>query len=366
MSEKSNNPRVLVAPLDWGLGHTTRCIPIIRELLLAGAEVILAGNEVQKKILLNEFPGCRFLFLPGYTIAYSKNSSFFAFKIFAQLPKILKAVREEKRWLAQVIDQYQIDAVISDNRYGLQNKRIPSVFITHQLQIKAGYFLEPVLKWANYRFIQKFSQCWIPDFETGFTLAGRLSHPARLPQVACKYIGPLSRMKTCAQAPTKDRLLVVLSGPEPQRSIFETLVLKQLPEHEGVVTLVRGLPNSQQALQLPGVKVYNHLVSKDLQQEICEADVIVCRCGYSSVMDIFNAGASSIMVPTPAQTEQEYLAKHLMKEGFALSCAQKVFSLKNMLARAGHFPYRKFAKKADGLLRQVVGEFVAELAITRP
>ncbi len=365
MFAKNKIQRILVAPLDWGLGHTTRCIPIIGRLLQSGATVVLAGNAVQKKVLQDEFPNCEFLDVKGYNISYSRSKFFFALKLFWQIPKILQTIRNENRWLAQAIEAHRLDAVISDNRYGLYSNLVPSVFITHQLQIKAGYLSEKVLKFFNYRLIQKFQQCWIPDFETGVSLGGLLSHPNRLPKIPCKYIGPLSRMEPCEPKSKETQLLILLSGPEPQRTLFEKKVLKQIHQTQGKVVVVRGLPKAEQNYELPGARVYNHLSSKELNKEMCKASMIVCRSGYSSVMDVYTAGVRAILVPTPGQTEQEYLAKHLMAEGFCIGRPQKNFSLARSLEEAEQFCYKNHSKKANDRLQQVVAEFLADRTTAR-
>ncbi|TMI85631.1 MAG: glycosyl transferase family 28, partial [Bacteroidetes bacterium] len=111
--------RILVAPLDWGLGHATRCIPIIQHLLKADVEVWLAGEGAQEKLLADEFPDLPFLSLHGYRIRYARSAIGLVKNILFQAPKIVKAIRNENKWLAKMIDEHHFDAVISDNRYGL-------------------------------------------------------------------------------------------------------------------------------------------------------------------------------------------------------------------------------------------------------
>jgi uncharacterized protein (TIGR00661 family) len=335
-------PNILIAPLDWGLGHATRCIPIIKCLLEQNCNVVLAGEGKIKTLLQGEFPELRFLTLQGYRVRYSQNHWTLPFTIASQIPRILSSIKKEQTWLQDVVEKYAIDAIISDNRYGLHHPAVPSVFITHQLRIKTplGKTAEDYLQKLNYRYLHQFSECWVPDAAGDTNLGGALSHPEKLPPVPVKYIGPLSRF-TKAGSQTTRHLLVLLSGPEPQRTLLERLLLEQLPHYTGPVVFVRGLPGSTEGMPAPAhVNVYHHLVAEELQQKISEASFIICRCGYSTVMDIAALQKKSILIPTPGQTEQEYLARHLMKENFALCIAQKRFSLNAALEAAAVFDYR--------------------------
>lgn len=351
-----------MAPLDWGLGHATRCVPVIKELLRQGCNVLLAGQGKQKALLQQEFSTLRFLPLPGYNIEYASSGWELAAKIVAQIPRILSAVKDEQAWLQKVVQEEKIAAVISDNRYGLYHPSIPCIFITHQLRIKAPFALaEDVLQELNYGYINKFSECWVPDAEGKNNLAGALSHPAQMPEVPVRYIGSLSRFsRTVANTPTDD-LLVLLSGPEPQRTLLEEKLLEELAEYKKPVTLVRGLPDAPESLTASeNVSVYNHLPAADLAQKIKSASLVIARCGYSTVMDLAALKKRSILIPTPGQTEQEYLAKHLMQKNLALCIEQKKFRLKQALPFAETFRYQ-FPDASSNALEQTVFSFAEKL-----
>src|SRR5579872_4451593 len=188
------HPRVLVAPLDWGLGHATRCIPVIKELINQRCEVIIATDGAQRALLQEEFSSLTFVELPGYGVKYHKKRALTILRLMASIPKILIRIKQEKAWLKQFTAHEQVDLVISDNRYGLVAPGIFCVLITHQLLIKTpfGAWADHALQLLNYRMIDKFSRCWVPDAETE-GLAGALSHPRRLPAIPTRYIGWLSR-----------------------------------------------------------------------------------------------------------------------------------------------------------------------------
>ncbi|HMR82455.1 MAG TPA: glycosyltransferase [Niabella sp.] len=359
--------KILVAPLDWGLGHTTRCIPIINELLKKGVEVLLAGNEVQKKILEAEFPQCTFLPLNSYNVKYAGSGGGFMIKMMRQLPRILSVIKAENAWLKQIIAQYNIDGVISDNRFGLYHAGTPCVFVTHQLQVKTGMgkAVDILARNINYRQIKKFSACWIPDFEGTVNLGGELSHPAVMPVTRYRYIGPLSRIDYADRQSSPKHILFILSGPEPQRTIFENRVFEQLEHSKVPVVIVRGLPLDIRPPVFENAIVYNHLSKNELQQLMQEAEYIVCRSGYSSVMDINAMKAKAILIPTPGQTEQEYLAVHLMKNKFAVSDSQRVFDMRGLLEKAGRFSYEGFIKPDADLLSKAISIFLEDCRTTR-
>ena len=363
MSDKFNN-RILVAPLDWGLGHSTRCIPIIKHLQLIGCEIIIAAEGAQKILLQKEFPTLLFIPLSGYNIRYTTNKRFFSAKILMQLPKIYAAIRSETKWLQHVVKEHDIQAVISDNRYGLFHPTIPSAIITHQLRIKAPFgFAENILQKINYRFLKKFSECWVPDAEGTVNIAGSLSHPALMPAVPVKYLGVLSRFGSSQATAFKYKCLVVLSGPEPQRTALEEKVINQLKTFEGKKMLVRGLPGEANTLTpIDNVVIKNHLSSSEMETAFKESEFIISRSGYTTVMDICKLGKKAILIPTPGQTEQEYLAHHLSKQGLCLTADQDNLDLADALQRASVFQFRFPALPMD-TYKKVIEEFVESLRV---
>ncbi len=333
--------KLLVAPLDWGLGHATRCVPVISDLLNNNCEVWLAGEGAQEKLLREEFPSLSFLSLKGYRIKYAKNG--LTGKILLQIPSILRTIKEENKWLKEQVSKFGFEAVISDNRYGLYHEKAFSVFITHQLYIKSslGKWSEKVLQQWNYKFINRFHECWIPDEKGENNLAGALSHPAKLPSIPTKYICPLSRFERKNIDEIKNHLLIILSGPEPQRTILENKVVDQIVNYLATATIVRGLPGERNIIPSTNtIHFYNHLSSEELNNEAMKAEFIISRSGYSTVMDIAALRKKSILIPTPGQTEQEYLGSYLMKKQFSFCVDQNNFSLLKNVEEARNFEYR--------------------------
>jgi hypothetical protein len=334
----NGSPAVLVAPLDWGLGHASRCVPVIKECLNTGCEVIIASSGPQKALLLQEFPGLTCLDLPAYGLKYGKNRFLTTVGLILQVPKILTAINREKKWLANFIKHKHLDLIISDNRYGLHHPSLQSVLIIHQLYIKTpfGKIADRLLQKINYRYIRNFSCCWVPDAENGYHLAGRLSHPTVMPDCKIRYLGPLSRIRK-ETVPVIHKLLVLLSGPEPQRSVLEQEILRQLEQQLLPAVVVRGLPGSVQTkTAIPAhITLLNHAGSEAMQRLINESAIVLSRSGYSTIMDLLPLGKKCIFIPTPGQTEQEYLAAFLNSKGWCCTGRQDNFDLAGLVKAAG-------------------------------
>lgn len=361
--QNAEKPRILVAPLDWGLGHATRCIPVIYELLLQNAEVWLAGEGKQLAILKEEFPGLAFLNLQGYRVRYGRSTLELLKNIIFQTPQIIRMIRQENEWLKKAVQEYKFDAVISDNRFGLYHESIPSVFITHQLLIKTPFkkWADYILQKRNYSYINRFSESWIPDTKDANSFAGELSHPQILPAIPVNYIGLLSRLKKNNTAEKKDHLFISLSGPEPQRTLFENKIIKDIIDYKGTATVVRGLPGTATIIPSTNdIKFYNHLPTDQYNKEMEMAEYVISRSGYSTIMDTAALGKRSILIPTPGQTEQEYLAKYLSEKQFAFSVSQKEFSLHHALKKAGEFNYVT-QNKIEINLSQTISSFLSTL-----
>jgi UDP-N-acetylglucosamine transferase subunit ALG13 len=341
-NNSTRKPLVLLSPLDWGLGHTTRCIPIIKELAKLGCDIVIACNSTQKKILQQEpFTSVSYIELDGYNIRYGKSRLATLGWLLFQGPKILTNIKREHKWLKAFLATRPVDAIISDNRFGLYATSIPAFFITHQLQIKTGLgaFADNIVRKWNYRRILPFTSCWVPDNVNQPSLAGELSHPATMPGIPVHYIGGLSRLEACDNK-SNEHLLIILSGPEPQRSIFEMLLLQQAKDHPGKIVMVRGLPATETIPTAPAhCTLYNHVDAETLRGLICRAGFVVSRCGYTTVMDLLKLAAKNILVPTPGQAEQEYLAIHLRKQQLAYTLPQHHFRLNEALQAAAQFPY---------------------------
>lgn len=311
-----------------------------------------------------EFPDAEFVNLDGYSLKYSRSKWATIFKIIFQIPKMLIAINREHQWLGGQIKGKHLDLIISDNRYGLWHRAVPCVFITHQLHIKTslGKWADRMVQQMNYRHINRFSACWVPDAAGDINLAGALSHPDILPATPVTYIGAISRIQKEPVAIVHP-LLVLISGPEPQRSIFEHLVLEQLTAYKYPAVLIRGLPGNAITIQTPGwITVYNHLPRHELQKAINEAAIIISRSGYSTIMDVLPLGKKCILIPTPGQGEQEYLAESLAKKNLVCMAPQHQFNLPQLIEKAEQLqlPNLTFLKN-DSLIDDAIAKVISGL-----
>ena len=292
-------------------------------------------------LLRGNFPGLPQLPLPGYGITYSRSGGSFVVKIVAQIPKILGAIRRERQWLREMQARHQFDLVISDNRYGLKITGLKSVIMTHQLQIMTGFgaIADYTMRKLHYRILEKFDECWVVDEQENGGLAGALSHPKQIPSNAC-YLGLLSQLvRSTNELEQNGRILVLLSGPEPMRSILEDKILAQIAQLDGYhFHLIAGNPAGVAPAHTPGHLTYaTHANARDVAAALSTAQLVICRSGYSTLMDLAMLGKKALLIPTPGQSEQEYLAEYLQAQGIALSRRQAEMNLEKDIIEASGY-----------------------------
>lgn len=324
--------KYLVSPLNWGLGHAVRCVPLIQKLLNEGNSVIIGSNGEAGRFLQQQFPSLEHVQLPNLKVSYSKSNTQI-FSMLALIPKLILFSVRDFFALREIIATEKIDISISDNRFGLFSKKCKSVYITHQLTIampEALQFLEPIGRYLHGRIIRKYDELWVPDYEAKPNLAGRLSHPNSLPPNT-KYIGPLCRFssKDNNHRNFKYKFLFILSGAEPQRTILEKKIIEECDSFSQCA-IVRGtdipLPQETQ------IETFNILHTEELLSLIDNSEIVVCRSGYTSVMELYTLRKPSVLIPTPGQTEQEYLSEYLPSQfKFFKTIKQKNFSLHKLL-----------------------------------
>jgi len=308
--------KVLVAPLNWGLGHATRCIPVIEELLRSGIQVLIAAEGSGRSLLKEKFSETEFIDIPGIKIRYPVNLPM-TIAMGIQIPAILNAIKQEKRKLASLIKSHEITHIISDNRYGIYSDEIPSVIICHQLHIKSSKplrFLEPVLFKKHKQLIENFDELWIPDLPPPDNIAGELSDPIGI-TIPYRSIGLLSRFRNKKFHPYKNYDgIAIISGPEPQRTALEKKLIDYFKSKEGKFLMIRGLPDDENlpAQLHDNIALLNHAGDETLLNVLHPDTTLYCRPGYSTLMDLAITGhQKTVFIPTPGQTEQEYLAERM-------------------------------------------------------
>ena len=328
---------MFIGILDWGLGHTTRIIPLISYLRQTECQIFIAVTREQRKLIENEVDSVEFVQIEGYNVRYSSSSRLLGLAIISQIPRIWRLIGRENAWLDQLMKIHRFDLIISDNRYGLFHKDCHSVFISHQITILSGLgsLVDGLLRRIHLRLIRRFDECWVPDNDRYPNLSGLLGHPPNTSD-HLKYIGPLSRF-IHINTPKELDLLIILSGPEPQRTKLETILTDQLKTFKQSYLLVRGIISDQPSALPNSV---NYLPGKALNQAICSASMVISRSGYTSIMDLVKCKQKAILIPTPGQTEQEYLARYLHEQGIFLKAKQDDFSLTESLNRVSGFDFK--------------------------
>ena len=324
---------ILICPLEWGLGHASRIIPIATELFERGHRVLFASGNEHLNFIKSELPCCELIVFPGFNLQYSRYLPQYIWLLF-KIPSLIFHIFSEHFKLKKLIKEHSIDIVISDNRFGLWNPEITSIYVTHMPRIpfpKPFRFMEPVGIFIHRQMIKKYDWLFIPDMPEEFNLTGRLSHGLKLPDNT-RYIGILSRFSSNNNSQNKhiDKThnLIILSGPEPQKEMLKQKMITIFKNKPATTIILGGKPDADIKKETTNnIVFYNHLPAREMLDVIIKSRNIIVRSGYSTIMDIFAIGCHALLIPTSGQTEQEYLAERLTEQG--LFCSTKQSKLNN-------------------------------------
>ena len=310
--------KILIAPLNWGLGHAARCVPLIRNYLSKGNEVVLGGDGDSLLLLRRTFPDLRVVDLPSLELRYDDDPQQRSF-YWRAIPLLIRFTLADRYYLRQVLAREKFDMVISDNRFGLFSRDVHSVYITHQLYPilpKRLRVFQPFARALHAYIYRRYDEVWVPDYEeVNGCLSGDLSHGGRFDKKA-KYIGPLSRFQGEAGIEKNNtyRVVAIISGLEPQRTIFEREIIQRFENQEDQILLVRGkMGTPQTVIQKNAITIVPSITDKDMVAAVRGAEKIIARSGYSTIMDLHALGVleKAELHPTPGQSEQEYLSSLL-------------------------------------------------------
>jgi hypothetical protein len=325
--------RILLSPLNWGLGHATRLIPVIKQLNKDGHQCFIAGASPSIDVLEKAFPEIPCFELPGYN-AYFSSSFLRHFIFLLEGIRFILDFQKEQQALNSLIEKLSIDLIISDNRYGLYSKKVRSVIITHQTSPLGSICLNwfrPFTTKVIHHWLNRFDECWIPD-DMNY-LSGCLSQ--HLPKIKVKRIGLLSRLSDVTplgpiNIPQVD-ILVILSGPEPQRSQLEQLLIEHLQHLPYKSLILQASPAEIIHIHPhPNLSLMSHCSDGILKQLLLQSKYIICRSGYSTLMDLYVCNRTALLIPTPGQYEQIYLADHMVDNFNFLSLPQKRINTENI------------------------------------
>ncbi len=321
--------KILIAPMDWGLGHTSRCIPLAQHYHSQGHHIFFAGNALQQQLFTASCPFVTTLDLDGYRISYPQEGRHFMLKMAMQLPRLQQTITREQQWLRQQMQHHAFDVILSDNRYGLYHPAAQSILLTHQLHIQTGSRLgNSIIRHRTQQLINRFDACWVVD-DAHIRLAGILSDPISL-KIPARYIGWLSQFQLKAYIsphPLQGHpyVLAVLSGPEPMRTQLEALFLKQMKALPGQQFIMTGGTLHQPGHVPDNVRYIPLAGSQEMYTYLQHADSVISRSGYSTVMDVICMQRPALFIPTPGQTEQELIARTLQaKKWFQCSSQDKL------------------------------------------
>ncbi len=327
---------ILICPLNWGLGHATRMIPVIEMLQKLNINVIIAAYGSSEILLKKRFPDTEIIYLSGFEPRYPKNGGM-AMMLLSSFPGMITSAINARKSFKRILIEKNIDIVISDNRYELYSKKVYSVFITHQLNIKTHglqILAKPIINHIIKAFTNRFNEIWIPD-DPLVNLSGSLSQNKNS---KARYVGLLSRFHIHDTNINKEYdVVAIISGPEPQRTIFENIIMQQMQDSNLHCAIISGKPELDKSLQKENITVYPHLDDKRFASLISSAKLIISRPGYSTLMDLANFGSKAVFVPTPGQTEQIYLANMMKKKQIAYTMNQKDFDLKKSIDKSVYF-----------------------------
>jgi uncharacterized protein (TIGR00661 family) len=320
---------ILICPLEWGLGHAARMVPIARILSDLNHNVIIGSGEEHVSFFRNELPGTTCIEFPGFNPVYSRILPQYLC-LLLKTPNLIYHIIREHFQLKKIIRDHSIDIVISDNRFGLWSRDITTVYVTHMPLIpfpKSFRFLEFIGITMHRAIIKKYSFCLIPDLPGEMNVSGRLSHGMKLsPNV--RYIGILSRFvndfSTSPESIHFEHNTVVLSGPEPQRNKLKQKLILLLENKKPHTVILEGKPALTREINYSGnITYYNHLPKAEMAEIIKSSKGVVTRSGYTTIMELISLNSRALLIPTPGQTEQEYLAEYLSEKGWFSTVTQR-------------------------------------------
>jgi UDP:flavonoid glycosyltransferase YjiC (YdhE family) len=327
-----NKKNILISPLNWGLGHASRLIPIIIYLIENNHNLIIAGNGAALELLKQKFPHLKYYLISAPEMYYG-NKKAINIKLIWGFVKQLINIPIERYKTKKIVNQNQIDIIITDTRPGIFNKKTTNIYITHQINVylsKSQCTIGKLLTKLHYWIINKYTYCLVPDISGEKSLTGRLSQTDKLKNV--HYIGILSRFADMETGINKSHkkdndIICILSGPEPQRSILEQKIIASLIESNLRTIIIRGIIGSATKRIIKNIELFDTINDEELLSLIHNSKLIICRSGYSSLMDLAALNKKALIIPTPGQPEQEYLAQRLKEIYDFKTCNQNNLTL---------------------------------------
>jgi hypothetical protein len=354
------NRNILICPLEWGLGHAARMIPLAVKLGERGNNIFIGAGEEHLALFRNELPGLTYISFPGFRPGYSRHLPSWLVML-CKIPALVYHIIREHSELKRIVRNNSIDIVISDNRFGLWNRKVTTVYVTHMLRVpfpKPFRFAEIIGILVHRAIIRKYDLCFIPDLPGETNVSGRLSHGLSLSSNA-RFIGLLSRFSGILPAGSCSfgyrHNTVILSGPEPQRGILKLKLESFLKAQEPATIFLGGRPGKgSEMTRTDNIIYYDHLDTARMSEVLRSSDYIISRSGYTTIMELISLGCTALIIPTPGQTEQEYLATNLDKKGWFRSLSQKKVGTTTLASSKATFNWKEMMEQSEILLEEAI------------
>jgi len=322
---------------SWGLGHATRSLPVIRKLLEENNKVTIISSGRSLTLLQKEIGNdAEYIDIPDYPLLLSENARQFMAKSVVYWPVFIKRIGAGLQHLTKILRRKKYDLIISDARYDMYSKEIPSFFISHQMRIMNPLrikMFESGSELFNLFFFNRFTGVIVPDYKEN-DLSGDLSHNLRrIEEDHLHYVGVLSDF-TRKKTEKNIDYLISISGPEPQRSMLEEKLLSQVHQLDGTIAMTLGKTEKQAKMHKRNITMYSFLTREKREELLNRAKMVIARSGYSTIMDLAVVGTKALMTPTIGQIEQEYLADYHNKKGTFYSVSQNEIHLARDVERA--------------------------------
>jgi len=338
--------KIIYGVCSWGLGHATRSLPVIRKLIQENNELTIISHDRSLDLLKKELgENLEYIDIEDYPILLSENARQFMAKSVIYWPLFIRKMQSGLRQLTKILETRKCDTIISDGRYDIYSRKIPSVFISHQIRIMNPLrirMFETGSEIFNLFFFKRFREVIVPDYKEN-SLSGDLSHGLRkIDEEKIHYVGVLSDFK---KKKTKNDIdyLISISGPEPQRTLLEKKLLPQTDELDGNIVITLGKTEEKEKTSKENIKVYSFLEKEEREDLLNRSKLVVSRSGYSTIMDLAVLGKKALMIPTPGQIEQEYLSQYHNNKKTFYSVNQESLDLKRDI---------EIAKKTTGIKRE--------------
>lgn len=354
--------KILFAVHDWGLGHATRDLPLIRGLAASGHRVWVLSTGRALQLLQGELgEACEYVRLQDIPKPLGRRPFWFYVRMSLSLPVVFWTFHRERRLVDALVAEHGFDRIVSDSRYGVCSPSVPSFYLVHSLrQIIPGRpkRLEKMVEAAQKLMWRRAVKLLIPDEEED-GLAGDLCH-----DLACSWEGRLEYIGVLASVRRRDvpqdvDHFISVSGAEPQRTMFERLVLSQASSLPGRVIVALGRPEAGAAVSDGGrVQVHAFMARAEQEEMMNRARLVISRSGYTTLMELAELRRRALLVPTVGQSEQEYLAERLERLGRMHAVKQGDLDLVRDAARAleygGLQPFRPTEESVRRFLSVVV------------